>query len=71
MVRGNEKFLNIGHAEFMATVYGKSLVECTHNLIVYLAKVFKFGMIYALAYQCFKVISDWSQFHEVTSIFKE
>ena len=30
-----------------------------------------FGMVYALAYRCFKICSDWTNFHEKLSFLKK
>ena len=37
----------------------------------FLPIVYKFSMIYTLAYRCFKVCSDWNKFHEELSFFRQ
>ena len=33
----------------------------------FLVTIYKFGMVYTLAYRCFKICSDWAKFHEELS----
>ena len=36
-----------------------------------LPTVYKFGMVYTLAYRSFKICSDWTKFHEELSFLKQ
>ena len=37
----------------------------------FLPTIYKFGMVYTLAYRCFKICSDWTKFHEELSFLKQ
>ena len=37
----------------------------------FLPEVYKVGMIYTLAYRCFKICSDWGKFHEELNFLKQ
>ena len=37
----------------------------------FLPEVYKVGMIYILAYRCFKICSDWTKFHEELNFLKQ
>ena len=37
----------------------------------FLPTVDKFGVVYTLAYRCFKIYSDWTKFHEELSFLKQ
>ena len=53
--------------KFVTTVYRKpTLVACTHIFKI-LPTVYKFGMVYTLAYRCFEVCSDQTKFDEELS----
>ena len=58
--------------KFVTTVYRKPTFsgEYTH-FEIFLSTVYKFGMIYILAYCCFKICSDWTKFHEELSFMKQ
>ena len=58
--------------KFVTTVYRKPTFsgEYTH-FEIFLSTVYKFGMIYILAYRCFKICSDWTKFHEELSFMKQ
>ena len=48
-----------GKVKFVTTVYRKPAFSGALNHFEnFLPKVYKFGMIYTLAYRCFKVCSD-------------
>ena len=36
-----------------------------------LPRIYKLGMVYTLAYRCFKICSDWNKFHEELSFLKQ
>ena len=60
-----------GKAKFVTTVYRKPAFSGALNHFEnFLPKVYKFGMIYTLAYRCFKVCSDWTKFHEELGFFE-
>ena len=37
----------------------------------FLPTIYKFGMVYILAYRCFKICSDWTKLHEELSFLKQ
>ena len=37
----------------------------------FLPTIYKFFMVYTLAYCCFKICSDWTKFHEELSFLKQ
>ena len=37
----------------------------------FLPTIYKFGMVYTLAYRCFKICSDWTKFNEECSFLKQ
>ena len=37
----------------------------------FLPTIYKFDMVYTLAYRCFKICSDWTKFHEELSFLKQ
>ena len=58
--------------KFVTTVYRKPTFSgvCTY-FESFLPTVYKFGMVYALAYCCFKISSDWTKFQEELSFLKQ
>ena len=55
----------------MTKVYKKSTFSCVYNHFdSFLPMVYKVGMIYTLAYRCFKICSDWTKFHEEFNFLK-
>ena len=54
--------------KFVTTVYRKPTFSGVNtHFECFLATVYKFGMVYTLAYCCFKICSDWTKFHEELS----
>ena len=45
-------------------------MACIHTLKVFFPTVYKVGLIYALAYRCFKISSDRTKFHEELNFLK-
>ena len=65
---GNLSFLDIEVSrekrKFITTVYRKPTFSGVYtHFESFLPTIYKFGMIYTLAYRCFKICSDWSKFH--------
>ena len=56
--------------KFVATVYRKSTFSGVYTHLSFLPEVYKVGMIYTLAYRCFKICSDWTKFHEELNFLK-
>ena len=52
--------------KFVTTVYRKSTFSGVYTHF----EVYKVGMIYTLAYRCFKICSDWTKFHEELNFLK-
>ena len=58
--------------KFVKPVYRKPTFSGVYtHFESFLPTVYKFGMIYTLAYCCFKICSDWTKFHEELSFFKQ
>ena len=54
--------------KFVMTVYRKPTFSGVYtHLESFLPTIYKFGMVYTLAYRCFKICSDWTKFHEERS----
>ena len=57
--------------KFVATVYRKPTFSGLYaHFYSFLPEVCKVGMIYTLAYGCFKICSDWTKFHEELNFLK-
>ena len=55
----------------MTTVYRKpTFSDVNTHFDSFLPMVYKVGMIYTLAYQCFKICCDWTKFHEGLNFLK-
>ena len=74
----NEKFSFIDvkvsreKGKFVTTVYRKPTFGSVYTYFEnFLPMVYKFGMVYALAYCYFKICSDWTKFHEELSFLKQ
>ena len=51
--------------KFVTTVYRKPTFSGVYtHFESFLPTIYKFGMVYTLAYRCFKIYSDWTKFHE-------
>ena len=51
--------------KFVTAVYRKPTFSGVYTHFgSFLPPAYKVGMIYTLAYQCFKICSDWTKFHE-------
>ena len=58
--------------KFVSTVYRKPTFSGAHtHFESFLPTIYKFGMVYVLAYRCFKIFSDWTKFHEELSFLKQ
>ena len=73
---GKLSFLDIDTSrekgKVVTTVYGKPTLSGVYtHFESFLPTVFKFGMVYTLAYRCFKICSDWMKFHEKLSFLKQ
>ena len=54
------------------TVYRKPTFSGVYtHFESFLLTMYKFGMVYALVYRCFKICSDWTKFHEELSSLKQ
>ena len=50
--------------KFSTTIYRKPTFSGVYsNFERFLPSVYKFGMVYTLAYRCFRICSDWKKFH--------
>ena len=57
--------------KFVITVYRKPTIGGLYtNFDSFLSMVYKVGMIYTLAYRCFKIYFDWTKFHEEVNFLK-
>ena len=57
--------------KFVTTVYRKPTFSGLYtHFDSFLLEVYKFGMIYTQAYQCFKICSDWTKFREELNFLK-
>ena len=58
--------------KFVTTVYRKPTFSGVYtHFESFLPTIYKFGMVYTLAYRCFKISSDWTKFHEELSFLKQ
>ena len=58
--------------KFVTTVYRKPTFSGVYtHFESFLPTIYKFGMVYTLAYRCFKICSDWSKFNEELSFLKQ
>ena len=58
--------------KFLTIVYRKPTFSGLYtHLQSFLPMVFKVGMMYTLAYRCFKICSDWIKFHEELIFMKQ
>ena len=58
--------------KFVTTVYRKPTFSGVYtHFESFLPTIYKFGMVYTLAYRCFKICSDWTKFPEEVSILKQ
>ena len=56
--------------KFVTTVYRKPTFSGVYtHFDSFLPEVYKVGMIYTIAYRCFKVCSNWTKFHEELNFF--
>ena len=57
--------------KFVTTVFRKPTFSGVYtHFESSLPTIYKFGMVYTLAYCCFKICSDWTKFHEELSFLK-
>ena len=50
--------------KFTTTIYRKPTFSGVYsNFESFLPSVYKFGMVYTLVYRCFRICSNWIQFH--------
>ena len=57
--------------KFVTTVYRKPTFSGVYiNFESFLSTVYKYGMVYTVAYRCFEICSDWTKFHEEHSFLK-
>ena len=57
---------------FVTTVYRKTTFNGKYtHFESFLPTVYKLGMVYTLAYHCFKICSDWVKCHEELSFLKQ
>ena len=52
-------------------IISQPLVGFIHILKFFLPKTYKFGMVYTLAYRCFRICSDWTKFNQELSFLKD
>ena len=58
--------------KFVTSVYRKPTFSGVYtHFDSFLPEVYKVGMIYTLAYRCFKMCSDWAKFHEELNFLKQ
>ena len=74
-INGKLSFLDVEvsrqQGKFVTTVYRKHTLSGVYtHFDSFLAEVYKLGMIYTLAYRCFKICSDWTKFHEELNFLK-
>ena len=57
--------------KFTTTVYRKPTFSGVYsNFESFLPSVYKFGMVYTLVYRCFRISSNWTQFHTELTFLK-
>ena len=58
--------------KFTTSVYRKPTFSGVYtHFDSFLPSTYKFGMIYTLAYRCFRICSDWTHFHAELVLLKE
>ena len=58
--------------KFVTTVFRKPTFSGVYTHFgSFLPTIYKFGMVYTLAYRCFKICSDWNKFPEELSFLKQ
>ena len=58
--------------KLVTTVYRKPTFSGVYtHFESFLPTIYKFGMVYTLAYRCFKICSDWTKFHEELSFLEQ
>ena len=58
--------------KFTTTVYRKPTFSGVYsNFESFLPSVYKFDMVYTLVYRCFRISSNWTQFHTELTFLKE
>ena len=58
--------------KFVTTVYRKPTFSGAYtHFKSFLLTIYKFGMVYTLAYCCFKICSDWTKFNEELRFLKQ
>ena len=58
--------------KFVTTVNRKPTFSGVHtHFESFLPTIYKFGLVYTIAYRCFKICSDWTKFHEELSFLKQ
>ena len=58
--------------KFVTTVYRKPTFSGVYtHFESFLPTIYKFGMVYTIAYCCFKICSDWTKLHEELSFLKQ
>ena len=64
--------VSLGKGNFVTTVYRKPTFSGVYtHFESFLPTVYKFGIVYTLAYCCFKICSDWTKFYEELSFLKQ
>ena len=74
-INGKLSFLDVEvsrqQGKFVTTVYRKPTFSGVYtHFDSFLPPTYKVGMIYTLAYRCFKICSDWTKFHEELNFLK-
>ena len=58
--------------KFVTTVYRKTTFSGVYTHFGrFLPTMYTFGMVYTLAYRCFKICFDWTKFHEELRFLKQ
>ena len=61
-------FLNV---EIIRELYRKSTFSGIYsNFESFSSSVYEFGMVYTLVYRCFRICSNWTQFHTELTFLK-
>ena len=61
-----------GKEKFVTTVYTNPTFSSVYtHFESFLPTIYKFGMVYTIAYCCFKMCSGWTKFHEELSFLKQ
>ena len=72
---GKLSFLDVNvfreEGQFVTNVYRKPTFSavCTH-FESFLPAMYKFGIVYSLAYRCFRICSDWTKFNQELRFLK-